>query len=499
MGRFVFSGALEGRASVGWSAARYLPYAFWRAWFLVMYSSPIWLNFALPETVNPGLQMHYVSTACFIVVSVLLAVFHIRAVAVLSSRKLMILMGVTASAGVAMEFGALALWGSASNVLFWVGAALTGFGTAPIALRAGQIYASVRTDSAVAGTLLSDVAAGLIFFFAVGTWPSIGLLIALGLPLLSALTLAVSSVEGDDDVVGDKPADLTQAPVRPFSYFLTAAFLIGAVAFLQNSLGGSWFDQASIDAGSTLGVSLLIVVCFFLAVVFASVQKIRLEMLYRPTILCLSACVLIAYLISFGSPAAIGGTLLIYCLFSSYIWVLMAYLGHGRYFSPVQVFGYGRAVYAGGSLVGGLVGVYLLPSVEASQGIPAIAVAMVAILLLCAVAVRPKDLASILVHDEDEGHVVEGLSAHQARTGVAGREDVALSVADHAAPATPDNVHLSPREMEVYALMRDGRDAAYIADSLCVSRNTAKTHIRNIYGKFGVHTRQEFIDVLQGL
>lgn len=52
--------------------------------------------------------------------------------------------------------------------------------------------------------------------------------------------------------------------------------------------------------------------------------------------------------------------------------------------------------------------------------------------------------------------------------------------------------------MEVYALMRDGRDAAYIADSLCVSRNTAKTHIRNIYGKFGVHTRQEFIDVMQG-
>lgn len=61
------------------------------------------------------------------------------------------------------------------------------------------------------------------------------------------------------------------------------------------------------------------------------------------------------------------------------------------------------------------------------------------------------------------------------------------------------NVHLSPREREVYVLMRDGRDAAYIADSLCVSRNTAKTHSRNIYAKFGVHTRQDFIDVMKGL
>lgn len=292
---------------------------------------------------------------------------------------------------------------------------------------------------------------------------------------------------GDDDSAApEEPVDFTRAPVKPFSYFLVAAFLIGAVAFLQNSLGGSWFDQASIDSGSTLGVSLLIMACFVLTVAFACVQKIRLEALYRPTILMLSACVLFAYLIHFGSPVAMGGTLLVYCLFSSYIWVLMAYLGHGRYFSPIQVFGYGRAVYAGGSLIGGLVGVYLLPSLEATQGIPAIAVAMVGILLLCAVAIRPKDLASILVQDDGEDRVRE-----EGRARVRIEEPASSSSAhgDTESPATPGDVHLSPREMEVYALMRDGRDAAYIADSLCVSRNTAKTHIRNIYGKFGVHRR----------
>lgn len=495
MGRFAFPDIEEGGIALGWPAAKYLPYAFWRAWFLVMYSSPIWMYFALPDAANPGLQMHYVSTTCFIVISVLLAFFHIRAVGLLSSRVFMVLMGVVAGTGVVLEFGVLALWGSADNGLFWVGAALTGLATAPIAVRAGQIYASVRVGAAVTATLLSDVAAGLIFFFAVGTWPAIGLLLAAGLPLLSALTLAISSAGDDDSAAPEEPVDFTRAPVKPFSYFLVAAFLIGAVAFLQNSLGGSWFDQASIDSGSTLGVSLLIMACFVLTVAFACVQKIRLEALCRPTILMLSACVLFAYLIHFGSPVAMGGTLLVYCLFSSYIWVLMAYLGHGRYFSPIQVFGYGRAVYAGGSLIGGLVGVYLLPSLEATQGIPAIAVAMVCILLLCAVAIRPKDLASILVQDDGEDRVRE-----EGRARVRIEEPASSSSAhgDTESPATPGDVHLSPREMEVYALMRDGRDAAYIADSLCVSRNTAKTHIRNIYGKFGVHTRQEFIDVMQG-
>lgn len=168
MGRFAFPGIEEGGIALGWPAAKYLPYAFWRAWFLVMYSSPIWMYFTLPDAANPGLQMHYVSTTCFIVISVLLAFFHIRAVGLLSSRVFMVLMGVVAGTGVVLEFGVLALWGSADNGLFWVGAALTGLATAPIAVRAGQIYASVRVGAAVTATLLSDVAAGLIFLLRCG-------------------------------------------------------------------------------------------------------------------------------------------------------------------------------------------------------------------------------------------------------------------------------------------------------------------------------------------
>lgn len=460
-----------------WSAAKYLSYAFWRAWFLIMYSSPLWLNFVLPEGVNPGLSMYYVSTACYIVVSILLSVLHVRAAKLFSLKWSMILFGAVASLGVAMEFASLALLRDPASWLFLVGSGLTGVCTAPISIRAGQIYSSVKINTAVIATLLSDVAAGMIFFFCIGTWPIICLFVAVVLPSLSAAMIVAAAPSNDDAAVGAGYVDAGGMPWQSFLRFLVVVFLIGAVAFLQNGLGGSWFPQADLDSGLTLGVSLLVMASFVLTVFFVRMREIQFERLYRPIIFCLIAFVALAYLFDFGNPVGIGGTFLIYCLFSSYIWFFMSYLGHSRYFSPIQVFGYGRSVYAGGSLVGSLVGVHVLSGVDLEQTLPVIVIVMIAILLLCAVAIRRVDISSILVDDA----VAEAPAAPAAQQEGLG------------------SVHLSPRELEVFALMKAGRDAEYIADSLCISRNTAKTHIRNIYTKFGVHRRQDFIDVIQDL
>lgn len=460
-----------------WSAAKYLSYAFWRAWFLIMYSSPLWLNFVLPEGVNPGLSMYYVSTACYIVVSILLSVLHVRAAKLFSLKWSMILFGAVASLGVAMEFASLALLRDPASWLFLVGSGLTGVCTAPISIRAGQIYSSVKINTAVIATLLSDVAAGMIFFFCIGTWPIICLFVAVVLPSLSAAMIVAAAPSNDDAAVGAGYVDAGGMPWQSFLRFLVVVFLIGAVAFLQNGLGGSWFPQADLDSGLKLGVSLLVMASFVLTVFFVRMREIQFERLYRPIIFCLIAFVALAYLFDFGNPVGIGGTFLIYCLFSSYIWFFMSYLGHSRYFSPIQVFGYGRSVYAGGSLVGSLVGVHVLSGVDLEQTLPVIVIVMIAILLLCAVAIRRVDISSILVDDA----VAEAPAAPVAQQEGLG------------------SVHLSPRELEVFALMKAGRDAEYIADSLCISRNTAKTHIRNIYTKFGVHRRQDFIDVIQDL
>lgn len=58
-------------------------------------------------------------------------------------------------------------------------------------------------------------------------------------------------------------------------------------------------------------------------------------------------------------------------------------------------------------------------------------------------------------------------------------------------------VGLSARETEVLEEFVRGRSAAVIADKLFVSRNTVKTHLRRIYEKAGVHSRQELLDIIE--
>lgn len=53
---------------------------------------------------------------------------------------------------------------------------------------------------------------------------------------------------------------------------------------------------------------------------------------------------------------------------------------------------------------------------------------------------------------------------------------------------------LTEREGEVLQLILEGRSAPYIAETLFISENTAKTHIRHIYKKFNVNSKQELID-----
>ena len=58
-----------------------------------------------------------------------------------------------------------------------------------------------------------------------------------------------------------------------------------------------------------------------------------------------------------------------------------------------------------------------------------------------------------------------------------------------------DEFGLTAREREVFILLAHGRNGRYIMDHLIISRNTAKSHIKHIYSKLGVHSHQELIDL----
>ncbi len=56
---------------------------------------------------------------------------------------------------------------------------------------------------------------------------------------------------------------------------------------------------------------------------------------------------------------------------------------------------------------------------------------------------------------------------------------------------------LTDREGEILGYLARGRTNVYIAGVLFVSENTVRSHVRNIYSKLDVHTRQQLIDLVE--
>jgi len=87
-------------------------------------------------------------------------------------------------------------------------------------------------------------------------------------------------------------------------------------------------------------------------------------------------------------------------------------------------------------------------------------------------------------------YVAKLLAAFKAKAGERGHPGKAPT--SSAPPSAQPLVEpLSDRELDVLRLLADGQTNDEIAHALCVSVNTVKTHLKNIYGKLGVSSRRQ--------
>jgi DNA-binding NarL/FixJ family response regulator len=92
--------------------------------------------------------------------------------------------------------------------------------------------------------------------------------------------------------------------------------------------------------------------------------------------------------------------------------------------------------------------------------------------------------------------LTEGLG-RVAGGGVAFSESVARMIVDSFYKNT--NSPLSKRETQVLSLISKGNTYAEIAEELFISKETAKTHIRNIYKTLNVTSKSEALEVASNL
>lgn len=201
--------------------------------------------------------------------------------------------------------------------------------------------------------------------------------------------------------------------------------------------------------------------------------------MYAPPLTAAALCSLFL----FGDYARMGSLCLITVLFVFATCVgWMAMVGHVKMsrLSPLRIFSKARRVQ------------YLATAAGAAFGCFAVGLASVDWLL----AVRIFVVLSLVVT-----FVFSVL--HKSRFPETGLEDDGSISAGSKGmwakrcKALSDSCGLSERQREVLVLIAQGRSAKYVEQELSISLSTAQTHIRNIYRKVGVHSRQELLDEIE--
>jgi LuxR family maltose regulon positive regulatory protein len=106
----------------------------------------------------------------------------------------------------------------------------------------------------------------------------------------------------------------------------------------------------------------------------------------------------------------------------------------------------------------------------------------------------------------DEGTPMQSLLQHSSSFGVSPNYTYALLEAfgDQGAATVPALIQplvepLSDRELQVLRLVAAGLSSREIGDELIISTNTVNSHLKNIYGKLGAHSRVQAVEIARDL
>ncbi len=304
-----------------------------------------------------------------------------------------------------------------------------------------------------------------------------GMVVVALLPAASCLLLKRQGAADDLPAAAPPPHE-----VNPYTAKLVVLFALFYVA------GGLMFKIVSLEQTYPylfyLANGSYAVVCLAAGLALYYKPSIDLRFLYRPVLPFLGVG-FIFFVANVG--VALLPFLLLqagFALFDMYTWLLIAYLArfHGR---PATVCCLGLFLITFFIFCGNLV--YALWTGLAGEA-SVNSLAMVAGVLCL--------LAAMVFSDNRETFSGWEIPASEAKAADRAPDGGA---ADAKATAAARAALLTAREREVLGLLLRGRNNIFIGEALNISVNTVKYHIRNLYEKFQVSSRQELLDTIEKL
>ncbi len=303
-----------------------------------------------------------------------------------------------------------------------------------------------------------------------------------------------------------------RAQVRPIDFDLKSfAWRIGVCACLVGIADG--MVRAAFLSSNNLsihvflqwpltGAGLLTLVLVYGAALLSSEQSTRT--IYKAAIFVMAFFFMLLPVFTGAQDVESVLALAGYGTFNVLIWMLLAEISSNYRLSSTEVFGIGWGMVTLGVLLGSIAGNLVDRFAPFSpQFLSLIAlIATMAVLLSFLFVFRETDLIALTEEPEDEK------DAEKIEPGVASRPDKS-PVPDSGEPRrsrfqdrcqeVAAAFELSPKETEVMILFAKGRSATRIQEELFISKGTVSTHLRHIYQKMDVHSKQEMLDLIEGV
>lgn len=474
---------LQGLSWKNFFGLRIIGFALARGWVYLMFlgasvSSITWNGQPVPGVVFTC------STITLCITLFASALLH-RQFARLMSHRSFRMLGPTLTTAGTLLIASITLPGSPQIALGASGALLTGIGSGLIDLGYGELYRNVDPQKTTFEVPFAFFLAACLFPVVAALPPLVACAICSLLPVISGWILFARLKAWSAQAVSQvRPVEIH---LGRFSWKIgVCACLIGladgvvrAVFMEVNQTSIEGFYRFPLVWASILTMA-IIYGCVLLS------REIGLRSVYKSVMLVMALFFMLlpvfTGLSNIESTIALTG----YGTFNVLIWVLLADIAFNFRFSSIMVFGIGWGMITLGVLLGSTAGQAICQLAPFSpQTVSLIALmATLAILVSYMFVFRESDLIALTKTEDDSEHTDEGEPRRRRF------HDRCNSVAKE--------YHLSPKETEIMILFAKGRSSARIQEELYLSRGTVTTHLRHIYQKMDVHSKQEFLDVIEG-
>lgn len=461
-------------------------FSFWFAYNLASFDGGGWLSTSIGVSkgipVSVFVNLHLLFSAIALLVASLKTDLAHRALESPKSFLALVAMASICSAGLIVAEAYVPVFSVPGMALIVLLCAGTGVGTTALFLRSGILFSRISPVKSLVQFCFAGIIGCFILFMQKALPGSFQFILFVLLPLIGGCISLVSPLENPSRYDSNSNVSLFRQNklLKPMLCVFGIYVFSGYLVYSYCALYGDIHELQSINLNST--AILVVVFCVFALLGFYHNSRVNMGLgtVYSLTHLITFIFFLLA--IVFNSSPELTSVLqasVLLLFFTS--WCIYACIVYRTGVNPIKMFGYGNFVLTLGNLLGSLFS-YALYEFDISA--EAFAIICIILALCCFIslfAVFPPSRLNLLL-EESSAQEPQG-------NDVAPEYDTEQKL--ETIRIIGRNFKLSQREQEVLELMLEHQTPDEIADKLCISTATARTHIRNIYSKCDVHSRQE--------